>query len=82
MGKASTKLPTASIMIGNKWEMVKGQRKYLLFKADDLLFKDLLFKMGVVACTCNPATLGTKFWNGFGGTPVGGNSPSIGEWIV
>ena len=62
--------------------MVKGQRKYLLFKADDLLFKDLLFKMGVVACTCNPATLETKFWNGLGETPVGGNSPSIGEWIV
>ena len=62
--------------------MVKGQRKDLLFKADDLLFKDLLFKMGVVACTCNPATLGAKFWSGLGATPVGSNSPSIGEWIV
>ena len=62
--------------------MVKGQRRDLLFKADDLLFKYLLFKMGVVACTCNPATLGAKFWNGFGATPVGANSPSIGEWIV
>ena len=33
---------------------------------------------GVVACTCNPATLEAEFWNGVGLIPVGGNSPSIG----
>ena len=33
---------------------------------------------GVVACTCNPATLEAEFRNGVGSVPVGGNSPSIG----
>ena len=33
-------------------------------------------------CTCNPATLETKFRNGVGSIPVGGNSPSIGGWVV
>ena len=37
---------------------------------------------GVVACTCNPATLEAEFRNGAGSIPVGGNSPSIGGWIV
>ena len=37
---------------------------------------------GVVACTCNPATLEAEFRNGVGSIPVGGNSPSIGGWIV
>ena len=37
---------------------------------------------GVVACTCNPATLEAEFRNGVGSVPVGGNSPSIGGWIV
>ena len=37
---------------------------------------------GVVACTCNPATLEAKFRNSVGSIPVGGNSPSIGGWIV
>ena len=37
---------------------------------------------GVVACTCNPATLEAKFRNGVGLIPVGGSSPSIGRWIV
>ena len=36
----------------------------------------------VVACTCNPATLEAEFRNGVGSIPVGGNSPSIGGWIV
>ena len=36
---------------------------------------------GVVACTCNPATLEAEFRNGVGSIPVGGNSPSIGGWI-
>ena len=36
----------------------------------------------VVACTCNPATLEAEFRNGVVSIPVGGNSPSIGEWIV
>ena len=40
------------------------------------------FVSSVVACTCNPATLEAKFWNGVGLIPVGGNSPSIGGWIV
>ena len=39
-------------------------------------------KPGVVACTCNPATLEAEFRNGVGSIPVGGNSPSIGGWIV
>ena len=37
---------------------------------------------GVVACTCNPATLEAEFRNGVGSIPVGGNSSSIGGWIV
>ena len=39
-------------------------------------------KPDVVVCTCNPATLKAKFLNGVDSIPVGGNSPSIGEWIV
>ena len=38
--------------------------------------------LGVVACTCNPATLEAKFLNGVGSIPVEGNSPLIGGWIV
>ena len=45
--------------------------------------------MGVVACTCNPATLEAKFPKGVGSIPVGSipvgsfdNSPSTGGWIV
>ena len=37
---------------------------------------------GVVACTCNPATLKAEFWSGVASIPVGGNSPSIDGWIV
>ena len=37
---------------------------------------------GVVACTCNPATLKAQLRNGLGSLPVRGNSPSIGGWIV
>ena len=37
---------------------------------------------GVVACTCNPAALEAEFRNSVGSIPVGGNSPSIGGWIV
>ena len=37
---------------------------------------------GVVARTINPGTLGAEFQNGVGSIPVGGNSPSIGGWIV
>ena len=33
-------------------------------------------------CTCNPATLEAKFWNGVGLIVVGGKSSSIGGWIV
>ena len=36
----------------------------------------------VVACACNLATLKTKFRNDVRPIPVGGNSPSIGEWNV
>ena len=39
-------------------------------------------KPGVVACTCNPATLEAEFQNRVGSIPVGGNSPSIGGWIL
>ena len=38
--------------------------------------------LGVVACTCNPATFEAQFRNSVGSIPVGGNNPSIGEWIV
>ena len=41
-----------------------------------------LKKPGVMTCYCNPATLETEFRNGVGSIPVGGNSPSIGGWIV
>ena len=36
----------------------------------------------VVACTCNSATLEAEFRNAVGSISVGGNSPSIGGWIV
>ena len=36
---------------------------------------------GVMACTCNPATLGAEFRRGLNSIPAVGNSPSIGEWI-
>ena len=39
-------------------------------------------RIHVVACTCNSATLEAEFWNAVGSIPVGGNSPSIGGWIV
>ena len=38
-------------------------------------------EVGVVVCTCNPATLEAEFRNGVGSIPAGGNSPSIGGWI-
>ena len=41
-----------------------------------------VFEPGVVACTCNPATLEAEFRNRVGSIPVGGNSPLIGGWIV
>ena len=37
---------------------------------------------GVVAGTCNPATLETEFRNCVGSNPVEGDSPSIGGWLV
>ena len=37
---------------------------------------------GVVAGLCNPATLEAEFRNGVGSIPDGGNSLSIGGWIV
>ena len=36
---------------------------------------------GVVACTCNPATLEAEFRNGVNSKPARGK-PSIGGWIV
>ena len=44
--------------------------------------KSLVIMAGVVACTCNQATSEAKFRNGVGSILVGGNSPSIGWWIV
>ena len=38
--------------------------------------------LGVVACTCNPATLEAEFRNDVGSIIAGGNSPSIDGWIV
>ena len=38
--------------------------------------------LGVVECTCNPVTLEAEFRNGLGSIIVGGNTPSIGGWIV
>ena len=37
---------------------------------------------GVVACTCNLATLKAKYQNRFGLPPHGGKSSSIDEWTV
>ena len=37
---------------------------------------------GVVACTCNKATLEGEFWSDLDSKPVGCNSPSIDGWIV
>ena len=42
----------------------------------------LLNLPGVVACTCNLATLEVEFRNDVGSIPVGGSSPSLGRWIV
>ena len=36
----------------------------------------------VVVCTCNPATLEAELRKGVDSIPVGGNSHSIGGWIV
>ena len=44
------------------------------------LFLD--FVPSVVTCACNPATLKAEFWNSVGSIQIGGNSPSIGGWIV
>ena len=38
--------------------------------------------MGVVAFTCNPATLKVEYKNSVSSIPVGGNSPSVATWIV
>ena len=40
-----------------------------------------ILESGVVACTCNLATLEAEFRNRVGSIPVGGNSPSMGGWI-
>ena len=37
---------------------------------------------GVMACTSNKAFLEGEFRNGVGSVPIGGNSSSIGGWIV
>ena len=36
---------------------------------------------GVVACTCNSATLEAASWNGVGSIPVGGNKQSFDGWV-
>ena len=53
---------------------------YQTWHGDD--YHEGLPQAGVVTCTCNPATLEAEFRNGVGSIPVGGNSPSIGGWIV
>ena len=45
-------------------------------------YKYIVRMLGVMTCTCNPATLEAEFRNGVSSIPVGGNSPSIGWWIV
>lgn len=35
----------------------------------------------VTTCTCNPATSESKFQNGVGLMPIGGNNSSIGRWV-
>ena len=47
-----------------------------------MLGDSVVMMLGVVACMCDPATLEAKFQNGVGLIPVGGNSPSIGGYIV
>lgn len=37
---------------------------------------------GAAACTCSPATLDTKLWNGVGLIVVGRYSPSDDGWVV
>ena len=50
---------------------------------NDQFLKEMSWNQpGVVACTCNPAFLMAQFWDGVGLIPVGGNSPSIGGWIM
>ena len=39
-------------------------------------------KLGVVVCSCNPATFMAEFQNDVDLIPVGGSSPSIGGWIA
>ena len=41
-----------------------------------------LQKSGVLAFTCNLATLKAEFWNGLGSVPGGSDDLSIGESIV
>ena len=40
------------------------------------------FLSWVMGCSCNPATLEAGFQNRVGSIPVGGNSPSVGGWIL
>ena len=57
-------------------------KKILIWKISFCLLKFSFCLPGVVTCTCNPATLEAQFRNSVGSIPVGGNSDSIGGWIV
>ena len=69
---------------------VNGQKSITIFAQSFIIDVQLGSKysssdismQGVVACTCNPATLEAKCWNNVGSTPFGDNSPLIEGWTV
>ena len=67
------------LSLGKKVEEIKIEFRLTTLKP---LHAKWLVQPGVVACTCNLATLEAKFRNGVGSSPVKGNSPSIGGWTV
>ena len=72
-------IPFVSVFLSPE---VLGSLTLLTSVSINVLGYPLFKNQDVVACTCNPATLEAEFQNGVGSIPVGGNSPSIGGWIV
>ena len=61
----------------------KGKKKQyneLILQVEHGTFTSLVIEPGVVACTCNPATLQAEFWNSVGSIPVGGKQ-SFDWWV-
>ena len=63
-------------------DLVYRKDKNYYFQVFLKKYKYIVKMLGVMTCTCNPATLEAEFWNGVSSIPVGGNSPLIGWWIV